>query len=174
MKNTKMRTNLVMVAALLLSLNLGVMAQQGNGWGNGQGWQKGDFCGNIPDLTEDQQSKIQTLRTAHWKEMQTLRNDLGEKRARLQTLQTADNVNMNEINNVIEEMGTIRTNKQKSAIAHRLDVRNLLTDDQKVYFDSRAGNRGAGMGNKCGFGQGRRNGNRNGQGFGRGYRWNNQ
>ena len=82
MKKTKMRTSLVLVAALLLSLNLGVLAQQGNGRGNGSGWQKGNFCENIPDLTEDQQSQIQTLRTAQLKDMQYFRNDLGEKRAR--------------------------------------------------------------------------------------------
>jgi Spy/CpxP family protein refolding chaperone len=174
MKNFKMKTNLVLVAVLLLSLNLSVLAQQGNGRGNVSGWQKGYFCENIPDLTEDQQSQIQTLRTAHWKEMQNFRNDLGEKRARMQTLQTADNVNMDEINNLIEEMGTIRTKKQKSAVAHRMDVRNLLTDDQKVYFDSRAGKRGAGMGNRCGFGQGRGNGNGQGWGRGSGCRWNNR
>lgn len=172
MKNTKMKTNLVLVAALLLSINLGVMAQQGNGRGYGPGWQNGNFCENIPDLTEDQESQIQTLRTAHWKDMQNFRNELGEKRAKMQTLQTADNVNMDEINNLIEEMGTIRTNKQKSAVAHRMDVRNLLTDDQKVYFDSRAGKRGAGMGNRCGFGQGRGNGNGQGWGSGSGRRWN--
>ena len=174
MKNFKMRTSLVIVAALLLTLNLGVMAQQGNGRGYAPGWQKGNFCENIPDLTEDQQSQIQTLRTAHWKEMQKFRNDLGEKSARLQTLQTAENVNMNEMNNLIEEMGTVRTKKQKKAMAHRMDVRNLLTDDQRVYFDSRAGKRGAGMGNRCGYGQGRGAGNGQGWGRGSGRRWNNQ
>ena len=167
-----MKTNLVLVAALLLSLNLGVIAQQGNGRGNGPGWQNGSFCENIPDLTEDQQSQIQTLRTANLKVMQNFRNNLGEKRARMQTLQTAENVNMDEINNLIEEMGTIRTNKQKSAVAHRMGVRNLLTDDQKIYFDSRTGKRGTGMGNKCGFGQGQRNGQ--GWGRGSGCRWNNR
>ncbi len=168
MKNTKIKTNLVLVAALLLSINLGVMAQQGNGRGNGSGFQNWNNCENIPDLTEDQQSQIKTLRTAHWKDMQNFRNELGEKRARMQTLRTADKVNMDEINDLIEEMGTIRTNKQKNSVAHHMDVRKLLTDDQKVYFDSHSGNRGAGMGNKCGFRQGRGNGN--GQGYGRGDR----
>ncbi len=172
MKTIKMKTNLVLVAFLLLSLNFSAVAQQGYGRGNGWGWQSGNFCENIPDLTEDQDSQIQTLRTAHLKEMQNFRNDLDEKRARMQTLQTTDNVNMDEINNIIEEMGTIRTNRQKSAVAHRMDVRNLLTDDQKVYFDSRAGKRGAGMGGRCGFGQGRGNGNGQGWGRGSGRRWN--
>ncbi len=172
MKNTKIKTNLVLVAALLLSINLGVMAQQGNGRGNGSGFQNWNNCENIPDLTEDQQSQIKTLRTAHWKDMQNFRNELGEKRARMQTLRTADKVNMDEINDLIEEMGTIRTNKQKNSVAHHMDVRKLLTDDQKVYFDSRSGRRGAGMGNKCGFRQGQENGH--GYGRGSGCRWNNR
>ena len=159
MKMIKMRTNLVLVAALLLGLSLSALSQQGNGRGNQSGWQRGDYCENIPDLTEDQQSQIQTLRTAHWKEMQNYRNGLDEKRARLRTLQTTENANTDEINNLIEEMGAKRTNMQKRAMAQRTEVRGLLTDDQKVYFDSRMGRRG-GMGkfDGCNYGKGRGNG----------------
>ncbi len=161
MKMIKMRTNLVLVAALLLGLNLSALAQQGNGRGNQSGGQRGYYCENIPDLTEDQQSRIQTLRTAHWKEMQNFRNDLGQKRTRLRTLQTAENANPDEINNLIEEMGTTRTNMQKKAMEQRTEVRGLLTDDQKVYFDSRMGRRG-------GMGQGYGYNNDKGRGNGRG------
>ena len=162
MKMIKMRTNLVLVAALLLGLNLSALAQQGNGRGNQSGGQRGYYCENIPDLTEDQLSQIQTLRTAHWKEMQNFRNDLGKKRARLRTLQTAENANPDEINNLIEEMGTTRINMQKKAIKQRTEIRRLLTDNQKVYFDSRMGRR-SGMGKCYGSNYGKGGGNGRGR-----------
>lgn len=157
MKKLKVKTITVVVAALLLSLNANVFAQSGMGRGDGRGnnpnQQKGYFC-NIPDLTEDQQNQIDKLRTAHIKEMQDFRNQHGEKRAKLQTLQTADNVDMDKINKLIDEMGTIRIGKQKKAAAHRQAVRNLLTDEQKVYFDTKRRGRGAGMGKGYGSGHG--------------------
>ncbi|MCD4746294.1 MAG: Spy/CpxP family protein refolding chaperone, partial [Bacteroidales bacterium] len=141
MKTMKIKMITVFALALLFSLNANIMAQQqGYGQGNRKdgnfNQQKGFFCKNIPNLTEDQQTKIEKLRTAHMKDVLDHRNQMGEKRAKLQTLQTADNVNMDEINILIEEMGKIRIEKQKKAAAHRQSVRNLLTDEQKVYFDS--------------------------------------
>ena len=91
----------------------------------------------IPDLTEEQENKIQKLRTAHMNEMTDFRNQLNEKRARLRTLQTSDNPSMNNINKVIEEMGDIRTEMHKERVSHLQKVRSELTDEQKTYFDNR-------------------------------------
>ena len=167
MKTMKIKMITVFALALLFSLNANIMAQQqGYGQGNRKdgnfNQQKGFFCKNIPNLTEDQQTKIEKLRTAHMKDVLDHRNQMGEKRAKLQTLQTADNVNMDEINILIEEMGKIRIEKQKKAAAHRQSVRNLLTDEQKVYFDSRMGRKG-GMGKGCGY----KHGKGGGSGWGR-------
>ena len=101
MKHLKTRTIGMLLIALLLSVNTNIFAQRGqgygpgNGQGDGQGYGQfngngqGAFCNSIPNLTTDQQEKIDKLRTTHWKEMQKYSNQLGEKRARLQTLRSA-------------------------------------------------------------------------------------
>lgn len=90
----------------------------------------------IPDLSEKQKEEIEALRTEHMKIVQQLRNQLGEKKARLRTLSTSDKVNMSEINRVIEDLGEMRTQLMKSMAQHRQDVRELLTDEQRVIFDA--------------------------------------
>ncbi len=160
MKNVKFGTIGMLLIAMLLSVNTNVLAQKGYGNGQGIGNGPGFFCNNIPNLTADQQTKIDELRITHLKEMQNSRNQLAEKQARLQTLRTADKADMNTLNKTIDEIGVIRTSMQKNREEHLQDVRNLLTDDQKVYFDNFKRGRGYGQsycrGNGQGRGQGRR------------------
>jgi len=80
---------------------------------------------------------------------------MAEKSAHLNTLRTADKVDMNAVNKAIDEMGATRTKMMKEREAHRQSVRQILTDEQKVYFDSRRGrgfNGGKGKGNGRGMG----------------------
>lgn len=91
----------------------------------------------IPDLTDSQKDKMETLRLDHMKAMQPMHNEIGEKEARLRTLQTADKVNMSEINALIEDIGRMRTEMMKLRAAHHQEVRSLLTDEQRVFFDAR-------------------------------------
>lgn len=128
--------NLV-IAALFIFLSAGVFAQKGNNMPqNKKG--PGMFM-NIPDLTDAQQTQLKEMRTAQMKTIMPLKNELKEKQAHLQTLQTADNPNMSEINALIDEIGKIKTNMAKKHAAFRQEVRKILTDDQRVYFDMHAG-----------------------------------
>jgi len=162
MKTSKFNVLIVMIAAVLMSFSYQVNGQR-NGRGQGQGWNQQNNqarnC-NIPDLTEDQQQKIEKMRTTHMKEMIQFRNVMAEKRAHLNTLRTADKVDINAIYNAIDEMGANRTKMMKKREAHRQSIRQILTDDQKVYFDSRRGRGfkgGKGHGNGMGMrGQGRK------------------
>lgn len=97
---------------------------------------KGEHMMMIPDLTEQQKEQMKALRVEHMKEMQPLRNQLEEKKARLNTLTTSDQVNMSEVNKVIDEIGKIQTQMMKLKEQHRQDVRKLLNSDQRVIFDS--------------------------------------
>ncbi len=89
----------------------------------------------VPDLTEKQKEQIKQLRTEHLKAMLPLKNQLMEKRARLHTISTSENVNMKEINNMIEEIGAIKTRLMKERAAHRQEIRTLLTQEQRLMFD---------------------------------------
>lgn len=90
----------------------------------------------IPDLTDSQKDKMKTLRFDHMKAIQPLQNEIGEKQARFRTLQTADKVDMSEINEVIEDIGSLRIRIMKLKAAHHQEIRSLLTQEQRVLFDA--------------------------------------
>jgi len=131
-----MKNKNLVITALFIFLAAGVFAQPGN---MQQNKKSGGMFMNIPDLTEAQQTQLKEMRTLHMKEMLPLRNELKEKQAHLQTLQTADNPNMNEINALIDDLGAIKTKTAKKRAAFRQEIRKILTDDQRVYFDMHAG-----------------------------------
>ena len=90
----------------------------------------------IPDLTDAQKEQMKSIHTEHMQAIQPLQNEIGEKQARLRTLQTADKVNMAEINKVIEDIGQIRTEMMKIRAAQHQELRSLLTNEQRVFFDA--------------------------------------
>ena len=156
MKSSKLNVLTLMVAVILMSFSNLANAQK-QGKGQGQGWNQKNMQGmhcNIPNLTDEQQKKMEKMRTANMKEMLQFRNAMAEKKAHLNTLRTADKADMNAINKVIDEMGAMKITMMKKREAHRQEVRQILTDDQRVFFDSRGGKgHGKGMGMK---GQGKK------------------
>ncbi|MEO1049578.1 MAG: periplasmic heavy metal sensor [Bacteroidota bacterium] len=90
----------------------------------------------IPNLSDTQQEQIKKLMTAHQKEVLPLRNEMGEKRARLKTLSTAQDADMKSINKVIDEIGALQTKLMKSKAAHHQEVRKVLDDEQRLWFDT--------------------------------------
>ena len=90
----------------------------------------------IPDLTDSQKEQMKSMHLDHMKAIQPLENEIGEKQARLHTLQTADKPNMAEINALIEDIGNTRIEIMKKKAAHHQKIRSLLTDEQRVFFDT--------------------------------------
>lgn len=130
----------------------------------------------IPNLTDEQEQKITTLRTAHWNEIKELHADLDIQRAELHKLQLADKPDTKAMDAKIEQMGALQTKLHKTRNSHRMEIKNLLTDEQKAWFDAHQGNRGNRHGFKngrggrggCGFNQGAGRGRGNGYGNGSG------
>ncbi len=144
MKTNKITTSILAIA-LLVGMNFTASAQRGQGM-QGMGLQAGQgFNQDRPiacaylDLTETQQTQIKDLRLALTEKNLTLRNQLGEMRAKMQTLRTGDNQDLKAISNLIDEMSKVQAQIRKNAAEHHLAVRALLTDDQKVMFDARQG-----------------------------------
>lgn len=89
------------------------------------------------DLTDEQEAKMADLKLAHQKEMLPLRTELQGKMAELQLLQTDEKPDLKKIDQLIEATQTIRTKIQKAMVRHHLDMRAILTPEQKKKFDSR-------------------------------------
>jgi Spy/CpxP family protein refolding chaperone len=133
------KTTAILLSALFLLVSGSTFAQMQK---KGMGMRKNapdmhQQCMNmIPDLTEEQESKIEDLRLSHMKEMMQSRNQLNEKRAERRSLQTQDNPDMEAIYSVIEEMGKIRTGMNKDRAKHHQEIRSLLNEEQKIFFDN--------------------------------------
>lgn len=90
-------------------------------------------------LNEEQKTKIKGIKMSAYKEMQPLKNQLGELKAKQKSLTTSDRIDMNAINQNIDEMEKIKSKIEKINVASRIQVRALLTDEQKMWFDSNKG-----------------------------------
>ena len=160
MKTNKMKTSkLVMLLFVMIFTGMSINSMAQRDLMRLQNFQKGqrmnqqnEWMCPIPDLTEDQQAKIKTIRLKNQKEMTKKRNLMREKRVHLITLQSEDNLNMKEINNIIDQIADMRAEMMKSRIANHQEVRNLLTDDQKMFFDNHRNMRNRGKAGR-GFGQ---------------------
>lgn len=149
------KSSLVVALALLLSMSM--YAQYGQGrHGERQGQrerqgERGNFL-EMLELSEEQEAKIEDLRLSHLENMLTNRNELDEKKAKLNSLSTEKTVDMKAINSLIEEIGTLKTEMMKEKEAHHQEIRKILTDEQRIKFDLHRSNRG-------GKGRGHGNGN---------------
>lgn len=103
-----------------------------------------DVCQMIPDLTEEQEAQIKSLRLEQLERNTQHRNAMDEMRARKRSMMTEADPDMSAVNNVIDEMTALRNAQMKENVNHRQAVRELLTEEQRVIFDSRTGrmNRG--------------------------------
>jgi Spy/CpxP family protein refolding chaperone len=119
---------------------------------------------DIPDLTADQKTKLEDLKLKHLKEVTPLKNQLTEKKAKINTLLDAEKTDMAALNAAIDEMTAVTNQLIKKKAEHKLAVRNILTDKQKIMFDAKSDlfdkgccpGDGHGKGNKekCGDGDG--------------------
>jgi len=87
-------------------------------------------------LSETQRTKVDDIHLALQKELLPLKNEMGEKKAKLRTLTTAQKVDMKAINSLIDEMAGIGSNIRKKQAAALQQVRQVLTDEQRIKFDN--------------------------------------
>jgi len=136
MKNVKMNVSAIVLALMLGFFGLNANAQKnapGRGQGNCNG--QGKMMAFL-NLTQSQQDQMDKLRTKHLQETQVLRNQLGEKKAHLQTLRTAKDVDMKAVNATLKEISGLKLKMAEMREAHIQDVRKILTDEQRAKFDA--------------------------------------
>ncbi|HZK95797.1 MAG TPA: periplasmic heavy metal sensor [Prolixibacteraceae bacterium] len=103
---------------------------------------------NGMNLTDAQKDAFKQSMIDMQKQIQPLRNELGEVKAHQKTLMTAEKTDVSAINKNIEKIGAIRVEMAKIQAKCHLDMRAQLTDDQKLKFDLMKGKMGHGNGFK--------------------------
>lgn len=88
------------------------------------------------NLTEEQTEQFKAIRLAGQKEMLPLRNLLREKNARLKTLTTSESYDKAAVDQLIDEISEIRGDMLSLRISHKQQFRELLTDEQRITFDT--------------------------------------
>jgi len=136
MKTIQSKVLAVLLTTLIFLGTSSMFAQQGQMKGPKDG--KGMQC-NIPDLTEEQQKKMDDLRLVHQKSMLQFRTQMELKNAQLNVLTSAEKADMNAINKSIDEIGALKIQMMKQKESHRQQVRSILTEKQRVTFDMQKG-----------------------------------
>ena len=125
----------LLVAVMMVPL-MGLQAQQRGQ--NGQGNRQHTERSGIPDLTAEQKEQMQTLRLDVQKSSLPIKNELGENRAKMNTLITADDADMKAIDKLIDENAVLMASLMKIKAQNHQKVRSLLTEDQRIVFDSKS------------------------------------
>ena len=96
--------------------------------------------GNRLDLTDAQKEAFKQSRLALQKQIQPIRNELGEAEAHQKTLMTAEKPDLAAINKNIEKIGGLTTEMAKIQAKNHLDLRAQLTEEQRLKFDMHQNN----------------------------------
>lgn len=99
-------------------------------------------------LSEEQRGAMKEIRLKHMEATTPLRNELNELRASKKSLMASKGPDKGKINSVIDRITQINGQLLKERTAQQLEVRGLLTDEQRIRMDAiqaNAGERGAMM-----------------------------
>jgi Spy/CpxP family protein refolding chaperone len=88
------------------------------------------------NLTDAQKEAFKQSMLTMQKQVQPIRNELGEAEAHQKSLMTAEKPDLATINKNIEKIGELKTQIAKLQVKHRLDMRAQLTDEQRLKFDA--------------------------------------
>ena len=122
-----------------LALSLSVLGQQEGRKRNQQG--PGDCDQKLRleeklSLTEEQTKKLEELRFSHKSTTKGYRNDLDIRQAELKAAMSTDPVSEKKVNGLVSDINELKGNMFTARINHKLEVRALLDDKQKLIFDS--------------------------------------
>jgi len=94
---------------------------------------------NIPNLTEKQETQMKDLHLEFKKNIMPIKNIIGEKEAKLHSLKSAEKADIAAINKQIEEIGNLKIQIEKEQAKLEQDIRKLLNDEQRLFFDMHKG-----------------------------------
>jgi hypothetical protein len=106
---------------------------------NGQNAEpKGPFMNfvNIPGINDKQKEDISKLRIDLLKSIGGIKDQIMEKEARLRTLTHNDQPDTQAIDKLIDEIASLEANLRKNVEKARQQIRALLNEEQKLWFDA--------------------------------------
>lgn len=117
----------------------------------------------MPDLTNEQQDKMDVARQNHIRAMLPIQTDIQIKEMELDALWRADNLDGKKIVAKVREIGTLRSQAELERVNNMLAMYEILTPDQRKSFrpGMGGGQRGMMRGMRGGMGKGK------GRGMGR-------
>ena len=97
------------------------------------------------ELTDAQKEAFKQSRLATQKQLQPIRNELGEAEAHQKTLMSAEKPDLAAVNKNIERIGSLKVEMAKIRAKNHMDMRAQLTEEQRLKFDAMKGKMKEGM-----------------------------
>jgi len=88
-------------------------------------------------LSDEQRQKMMDLRLQLKKDLLPLRSKLISLQTELKLQIASDNPNQGKIDDLIDQMASIRKEIQQRRVQHQLSIREMLTPEQRKIFDQR-------------------------------------
>lgn len=139
MRKSSLIKSVLLIGIVLIAMSQTLTAQREfrhNREMDKRGQQCQRFSQKVPNLSEEQEMKMKEIKTVHMKAMLKYKSELEEKNARLKSLQTADEADMNKIYKVIEDIGAIEIEMAKGRADMHQKIRAILDDEQRIFFDT--------------------------------------
>jgi len=158
-KNLTRRFNMKKITLTLLTLAVGLVlsmpvfaAGPGQGMGKGSGYHRHDKAGwSQLNLTDAQKAKIEALQAAHRKEVRPVREKMFDKSVELRKMWLQENPDKDKILALQKEVRTLRDQLEDKATAHKLEIRKVLTPEQREKLVNSGWDKGMGFGPRGGM-----------------------
>jgi len=136
MKRIDRNFKLLVAIIVVLGLSLSVMAQPQQRRQMPQQSMRAQSGLQFLDLTEEQKDQIKGIHLAYMKDVQPNKDEVKINRAKINALLKNDDPDMKQIVSLVEANGKLLTQIQVKSIDRKINVRNLLTEEQKIIFDA--------------------------------------
>lgn len=113
----------------------GRMMHEGRRMGGGYDGRHGFGYSWKASLTDEQRKKVDKLRLTYKKEKYLLKAKLKQAKVEFALLITKDSPKKSAIDSKIDQIVKLKKEKLHLKANHKIDVRKLLTDEQRVKFD---------------------------------------
>jgi len=139
MKRIDRNFKLLVAIIFILGLSLSVMAQPNQRRHMPHQSMRAQSPLKLLDLSEEQKDQIKEIHLASMKDVQANKDEVKINRAKINAQLHNDDPDMKEIVKLVEANGKLLTQIQVKSIEEKINVRGLLTDEQKAIFDSKSG-----------------------------------